>query len=135
MANKIVEIEGIGPKYAEALGNAGIKTVQALLKAGADKKGRKAIAEKTGISDDHILRWVNMADLFRIKGVAEEFSDLLERAGVDTVKELRNRKPENLHAALLKANNDFKLVRRAPTDKEVQSWVAQAKELAPMVTH
>ena len=93
----ISSIEGIGPKFSEKLAEAGVKTTEKLLEAGASKSGRKKLAEASGIDEKKILRWVNMADLFRIKGVGEEFSDLLEAAGVDTVKELRNRNAENLH--------------------------------------
>ena len=131
----VLNIEGIGPKYAKKLIDKGVKTTNALLKQGATKKGRKDIAEKTGISEILILEWVNLADLFRIKGVAEEYSDLLEEAGVDTVKELRNRKPENLHAKIIETNEAKKLVRRVPSLKEVKNWVAQAKELPPVVTY
>lgn len=135
MAYNIIDIEGIGPVYAEKLGAVGIKTVEALLEAGASKKGRDEIAEKTGIAYAHILRWVNMADLFRIKGVAEETSDLLEKAGVDTVKELRNRNAENLHAKLVAVNEEFNLSGRVPSLSQVESFIAQAKELEPTVTH
>ena len=93
----IIDIEGIGPTYAAKLKEIGINTVEALLKAGATPKGREEIAEKTGIDKGLILEWVNLADLYRIKGVGEEYSDLLEEAGVDTVVELAQRNPENLH--------------------------------------
>lgn len=135
MAYNIKDIEGIGPAYAEKLGAIGISTVEALLEAGANKKGRNDIAEKTGIGDAHILRWVNMADMFRIKGVAEETSDLLERAGVDTVKELRNRNAENLHAKLVEVNNEKGLSGRVPSLSQVEGFITQAKELEPKVTH
>lgn len=131
----IINIEGIGPVYAEKLIAANIKTTQALLKEGGDKNGRKRIAEATGIDESKILRWVNMADLFRIKGIAEEYSDLLEAAGVDTVKELGTRKPDNLHAKLVAVNAEKKMVRQLPTQKKVTNWVMQAKDLTPMVTH
>ena len=101
---KIVDIEGIGKKYAKTLKGAGIATTGQLLKQGATAKGRKEIAEKTGISPKLILEWTNHADLFRIKGVAEEYSDLLEEAGVDTVKELAQRNPANLHAKMGEVN-------------------------------
>lgn len=131
----IITIEGIGPAFAEKLAAINIKTTEALLKAGGDKAGRRRIAEATGIDDKKVLRWVNMADLFRIKGVGEEYSDLLEAAGVDTVKELATRKPDHLHAKLKEVNADKKLVRQLPTPKKVSAWVAQAKELPTAVTH
>jgi len=131
----IIKIEGIGEVYRKKLYAIDINTTNALLKAGKTKKGRQALAEKSGISETLILEWVNLADLMRIKGVGEEYSDLLEEAGVDTVKELRNRNPENLHQAMLETNEKKKLVRRPPSLSEVQSWVSQAKELPPVVTY
>ena len=132
---KIETIEGIGPAYAKKLRAAGIKTTEALLKKGADKKGRAAIAEMSGIDETLILEWVNLSDLMRVKGIGEEYSDLLEEAGVDTVKELRNRKPANLHAKMLEVNTAKKLVRRPPALSMVERWVAEAKELPPMVKY
>jgi predicted flap endonuclease-1-like 5' DNA nuclease len=132
---KIQEIEGIGPVFAEKLAAAGIKTVEKLLEVGASKKGRQTLAETTGIDEKKILKWVNMADLFRIKGVGEEYSELLEAAGVDTVKELRNRRPDNLHAKMLEVNAEQKLVRQMPSLSQVESWVEHAKTLDPMVTY
>ena len=131
----IETIEGIGPVYRSKLGEAGIKFVADLLEAGASRKGREDLVATTGISSALILKWVNMADLMRISGVGEEYSELLEAAGVDTVKELRNRNPENLHEAMLQANLQRKMVRRTPYLSEVQSWVKQAKELAPVITY
>lgn len=134
MAN-VSEIEGIGPAYAAKLEAHGIKTVAALLEAGASKKGRDSIADGTGIAYDKILKWVNMADLFRIKGVGEEYSELLEAAGVDTVKELRTRNAENLHAKMEEVNAAKKLVKAMPSASQVASWVDHAKTLDPVVTH
>ncbi len=131
---KIIDIEGIGPVYAEKLGKVGLKSVEALLEKGATPKGREEIAEKSGIDKELILEWVNHADLYRIKGVAEEYSDLLEEAGVDTVVELSKRKPENLYAKILEVNAEKKLVRRPPTLKDIQKWVEQAKTL-PRAVH
>jgi len=133
----ITTIEGIGAKYRKALIAGGIKTTGALLKEGCTKKGRKALAASSGCTEKQILGWVNRADLMRVRGVGEEYSDLLEASGVDTVKELRNRKPANLHAKMLEVNSAKKraLVRRPPSLGEVERWVAHAKELDPMVTH
>jgi predicted flap endonuclease-1-like 5' DNA nuclease len=135
MATKIIDIEGIGKVYAEKLENVNIHSVEKLLEHGSTKAGRKKIATDTGISEDHILRWVNMADLFRIKGVGEEYSDLLEASGVDTVKELRNRVPANLHQKMVEVNEAKKLVRALPALSQVESWVEHAKTLEPMVTY
>lgn len=131
----LLKIEGIGEKYAQTLASAGVRSVEALLQAGATPKGRQELAEKTGISDKLILEWVNHADLFRIKGVGEEYADLLEEAGVDTVPELAQRNPANLYEALEKANAAKKLVRQLPTRAQVASWVDQAKALPRLVTY
>jgi predicted flap endonuclease-1-like 5' DNA nuclease len=135
MAYKIVEIEGIGPVYAEKLGLAGIKTVEGLLEAGKDKSGRKKIAEASGLDEGKILDWVNMADLFRIKGISSQNAEILKAAGVDTVKELRNRNAENLHAKLAEVNAERKLVRQIPSLSGVTGFIEQAKTLEPVVTH
>ncbi|EFO29007.1 molybdenum cofactor biosynthesis protein [Roseibium sp. TrichSKD4] len=135
MGYSIIEIEGIGPTYAEKLNASGIKTTDAYLERAKDPKGRKALAEETGIDDKRILKWANMADLMRIKGVGEEYSELLEAAGVDTVKELKHRKPENLAAKMAEVNEEKKLVRQVPSETQVVKWVDQAKELPPMMTY
>ncbi|HHX07811.1 MAG TPA: DUF4332 domain-containing protein [Chloroflexi bacterium] len=126
---KIMDIEGIGPKYAAKLQEIGIKSVAQLLKAGEQPKGREELAEKTGIDKGLILEWVNHADLYRIKGIAEEYSDLLEEAGVDTVVELATRNPENLFKKIMETNETKKLVRRPPSQKMVENWVHQAKDM------
>ena len=134
MAN-VMAIEGIGPVYAQKLKAAGIGTVEALLEAGASPEGRQALEEKTGIGHKLILEWINHADLFRIKGVGEEYSDLLEEAGVDTIPELAQRKAENLFAKLGEVNEVKKLVRRLPTLAQVTDWIEQAKVLPRIVTY
>lgn len=135
MAKTITEIEGIGPVFKEKLGNAGVSTVESLLTKGASKKGRKEIAEASGIDEGKILDWVNMADLFRINGVASQFAELLKATGVDTVKELRTRNAENLQKALAEKNAEKKLTRVVPALSQVESFISQAKELDPIVTH
>ena len=135
MAKKITEIEGIGPVYQEKLATAGVKTVEGLLEAGASKTGRKKIAEESGIDESKILDWVNMADLFRIKGVASQFAELLKAAGVDTVKELRTRNAENLHAKLVEVQEEKKITRTVPALSQVADFIEQAKALEPMVTY
>jgi predicted flap endonuclease-1-like 5' DNA nuclease len=132
---KLATIEGIGEVYSQKLHEAGIVTVEALLDAGANSKGRQELEEKTGIGHALILEWVNLADLMRIKGVGEEYSDLLEEAGVDTVKELRNRNPEHLYDALASINAEKKLVRQLPSRRQVADWVSQAKALPPKVSY
>lgn len=135
MTHNIADIEGIGEAFAHKLKSARIETIENLLKEGGSRKGRMKISQETGIDESKILRWVNMADLFRIKGVGEEYSDLLEAAGVDTVVELGNRNPENLFEKMKEINEQNKLVRRTPSAEEVSKWVSQAKELPRMVSH
>ncbi|MFN0146145.1 MAG: DUF4332 domain-containing protein [Dehalococcoidia bacterium] len=132
---KLIDIEGIGPTYAATLATAGLLTTEALLKRGATPAGRKEIAAATKIDVKKILEWVNRADLFRVKGVGSQYSDLLENAGVDTVKELATRKADNLHAKMLEVNAAKNFVRRPPSLSEVTAWVADAKTLAPAVTY
>ena len=132
---KIDKIEGIGPTFASKLAAAGVDTTEELLAAGATPKGRDDLAETTGISETLILEWVNLADLFRIKGVGEEYSDLLEEAGVDTVAELARRNADNLHAKILEVNEVKNLVRRPPSLSQVTDWIAQAKRLPRQVTY
>lgn len=135
MAKSIESIEGIGPKLGEALRTAGVRSVSGLLKAGADKKSRAALAEKTGISEKRILKCVNMADLFRINGVASQYAELLECAGVDTVRELKHRNADNLATKMAEVNDAKNLVRRPPSTAVVNDWVAQAKKLPGVVTY
>lgn len=135
MAYKIEEIEGIGGAYARKLEAAGVKTTEDLLDKAASKKGRVALAEETGISEKLILKWANHADLFRIKGVAGQFAELLEAAGVDTVKELRYRVAANLHERLVEVNDAKNLCNRVPAVSEIERMIEQAKEIAPVMTY
>lgn len=135
MAKKIEDIEGIGPSNGKKLRAAGINSVGKLLTLCCDKKGRAATSKTTGISESSLLKWTNHADLFRISGVASQYAELLEAAGVDTVKELRNRNAANLTVAMKDVNDKKKLVRRPPSEKVVTEWVAQAKKLKPTVSH
>lgn len=135
MRYTIEKIEGIGPSYGAKLRRIGVRTTADLLDKGATPSGRKSAAAESGIDGDKILKWVNMCDLMRISGVGEEYSELLEAAGVDTVKELRNRNPENLAKAIAEANAARKLVRQIPGEKHCRKWVAQAKTLEPMISY
>jgi predicted flap endonuclease-1-like 5' DNA nuclease len=133
---KIEDVEGIGPVYGEKLRSAGVNSVDQLLEKGCDKKGRGELAETTGLDASLILTWVNMADLFRVKGIGGEYAELLKKSGVDTVKELRNRNPENLLAKMTEINSAGRqLVRPLPSLQTVQSWINHAKELYPIVTY
>ncbi len=131
----ISAIEGVGEVNAKKLKKMEISTVVKLLSMGATPKGRKEIAQETGIGEKVILKWVNLADLFRVKGIATQYSELLEAAGVDTVVELSKRVPENLFKKMEEVNEDKKLVRRTPALKEVNKWVAQAKDLPRVVNY
>lgn len=134
---KIEAVEGIGVKHAKNLRKHNIASTKALLDRGATKKGRKELAAETGVDETLLLKWCNMCDLMRVKGIASEYSELLEVTGVDTVKELRKRKPENLHAAMTEANasRKKKLVRQVPGLKQVEGWVLSAKELDPVMKY
>ncbi len=134
-AYKIIDVEGIGPVYAEKLLAAGITDTDILLEKCGKPAGRKALAEETGISPKLILTWTNHADLIRINGIGPQFAELLEAAGVDTVKELKHRKPENLQPKLEEINNEKKLVGRVPALKEVERMIAEAAELPAVMEY
>lgn len=131
----ITDIEGIGAAYAAKLRKADVRTTEALLKKGGTKKGRKELAGVTGFSTKMILEWVNRADLFRVKGIGEQYSDLLEAAGVDTVVELAKRKPESLLETLIKVNIKKNLVNQTPGLSQVKTWVKHAKSLKRAVEY
>ncbi len=132
---KIVDIEGVGPAYAAKLRGIGVRTTADLVQAGCGPEERKQLAAATGIADSLILEWVNLADLYRIKGVGSEYSDLLEEAGVDTVVELATRVPENLLEKLVEVNKAKNLVNKMPGLKQLKRWIAQAKKLPRVVTY
>ena len=132
---KTSDIEGIGPAYANKLAKAGVRTVEGLLKTGASPKGRKDLAAASKIDETLILGWVNRADLYRIKGVGAQYSDLLEKSGVDTVVELSKRVAGNLYGKMVEVNNAKNLVNGMPGLKQVTGWIAQAKKLPRVVTY
>jgi predicted flap endonuclease-1-like 5' DNA nuclease len=132
---KIVEIEGIGPTNADKLREAGVRSTDTLLRRGANAKGRKELAAATNIDESKLLEWVNHADLFRVRGIGSEYSDLLEAAGVDTVPELKQRNAKALYETLVKTNEAKKLVRRIPTPDQVAEWVKQAKSLPRVIEY
>jgi predicted flap endonuclease-1-like 5' DNA nuclease len=135
MNYKIIDIEGIGDAYAPKLQAEGITSVSQLLDRCAAPAGRKELAEATGISPKLILTWTNHCDLMRINGVGPQFSELLEAAGVDTVKEFRHRKAENLQPKLEEVNAEKNLCNRVPSLKEVEKMIEQAKELEPLMEY
>jgi predicted flap endonuclease-1-like 5' DNA nuclease len=132
---KLIDIEGVGPAFAAKLQKAGVRSTESLLARGGTPAGRKDIAAKSGVADALILEWVNHVDLFRVKGVGSEYADLLEAAGVDTVPELAQRNPQNLHQRLLEINAEKRLVRRSPSLNQVRDWVDQARNLPRMITY
>lgn len=135
MKHKIEEIEGIGKASAAKLAQAGIKTTEDLLAQAASARGRQKVAEQCGVSAVRLLKWVNMADLMRISGVGEEYSELLEAANCNTVKQLRRRNPANLTKRMLEINEEKKLVRSPPKLSQVAKWVKQAETLEPKLTY
>ena len=132
---KLLDVEGIGETYADKLKTAGISTTDVLLERGATPAGRKGLEKETGISGALLLEWINHVDLFRINGVGEEYADLMEEAGVDTVPELAQRNPENLYQKIVEVNKDKELVRKLPGKDQVKDWVEQAKALPRKITY
>ncbi len=130
---RIDKLEGVGPAYAKKLNQAGIRTVRDLLRACGTPEGRKELAQQTGIDGKLILRWTNMADLFRIRGIGPQYAELLEAAGVDTVPELAQRNPENLYSKLAEVNAEKRMVKQLPTLRLVRTWVEQARKIGRRV--
>ncbi len=135
MSYPIEEIEGIGPAYAAKLAPCGVKTTAALLKRCADPKGRRRIAAESGVSEELLLKWTNLADLMRVRGIGRQYAELLEGAGVDTIKELRHRRPGNLAAKMAEVNAVKKLTRRIPVPSMIEEWIELAAKLAPVITY
>lgn len=135
MTYSIRQIDGIGPAMAAKLASIKIRTTAALLEAAKTVKGRKLIAEKIGVDEQTVLRWANLADRMRIKGVREPYAELLRAAGVDTIRELKHRNVENLAHAMAEANRKRKLVRLLPTEKRLQRWIDEAKRLPPKISY
>lgn len=134
-AYAVGQIAAIGPFYAAKLKTTGIRSTRALLKHAGTPKGRRKLALATGIAEANILKWANIADLMRVRGVAEEYSALLRAAGVDTVKELKRRNVANLTRRLQRVNADQKLVRLVPSEPRVARWIEQAKTMEPMLDY
>jgi len=135
MSYKIEEIEGIGPANAAKLAAAKITTTDDLLEKCCTPAGRKKVAEATGLGESVILKWSNLADLMRVSGIGRQFSELLEAAGVDTIKELRTRKAANLAVAMEKINTEKKLARTSPPEATVTKWIEAAKKMDPKMTY
>lgn len=135
MATNIQEIEGIGASSATKLQEIGIDTVEKLLQEGFYPKGRKSIADQTGISSKKLLDWIGMADLFRVKGVGKQFAELLKAAGVDTVKELKMRNAHNLATKLAETNEAKNICKAVPHEVQLENWITQAKHLEARLTY
>jgi len=132
---KIIDVEGIGPVYAEKLAGAGVATTDDLLARGATPAGRQALVDATGLTGAQILEWTNHADLMRIKGVGSEYADLLEASGVDTVPELARRNAANLTTTMAEANAARGFVRQLPSESQVADWIAQAGQLGRTIEY
>ena len=132
---KLADIEGIGETYASKLESIGIKTQEQLLSEGSTPAGRKKITDQSGLSDKLVLKWINRADLARVNGIGSEYADLLEVAGVDTVPELAQRNAKNLHEKLVAVNDDKNLVRKLPSEIQVEKWIAEAKDLPRAINY
>jgi predicted flap endonuclease-1-like 5' DNA nuclease len=130
-----MDVQGIGPANARKLAAAGIRTTEALLKKGASDKGRREIAAASGIGHAQVLRWVNHADLFRIKGIGPQYAEILEKAGVDTVAELSKRAAGTLYEKVLAANRPQRLVRKMPSRVQVEGWIAAARKLPRLISY
>lgn len=131
----LAKIEGIGQVYELKFREQGITTVESFLSLAATRQGREKLAGWTGIPENLLLQWTNLADLMRVSGIGEEYSQLLEAAGVDSPSELANRRPDHLFQKMLEINLEKKLVRRMPSPGQVEGWITEAKQLGPVVTH
>lgn len=132
---KLDLIEGIGPVYMAKLKEAGVDSIEELLEVCKTRKGRSDLAEKTGISGKLILTWTNHADLFRIKGLGGEYSELLEASGVNTVPQLATRVAENLHKKMVEVNEAKSLVRKLPSLGQVETWIKEAGNLPRIIEY
>jgi len=135
MSYAVMDIKGIGPLMADKLKKVGIRTTAKLLETAASAKGRKELAASIGVDEKTILRWANLVDRMRIKGIGEDYATLLQDVGVDTVKELKHRNVAKLASAMREANKKNKKVRLLPSERRVQRWVDQAKQLPLKITY
>ncbi len=135
MSYSIADLQTVDPAAVARLKSVGIRTTDKLLECAKDPKGRKLLASRIGFDERSILRWANLADRMRIKGIGEDYAGLLEAAGVDTVKELKYRNPANLAKAMAAANAKRKLVRLLPSQKAVVRWIENAKKLPLKISY
>jgi hypothetical protein len=129
MSYPITDIGGIDGDIAATLKSAGIRSTAKLLETARTVSGRRTLSEKTGFAERQLLCWANVADRMRVKGISREYAELLQAAGVDTVKELRYRSPANLAKAMAEANKKHKMVRLLPSEKVVCRWIENAQNL------
>lgn len=135
MTTAVKDLKGISDDIVETLKRRDIVNNEQFVEATATPAQRKELAVACGCDAKTVLQLANRADLARVKGVSGVYGDLLEQAGVDTVKELATRKPENLHAKLIETNDSANLTERPPTAAQVEDWVAQAKDLPKTLTY
>ena len=135
MSYPITDIEGVDGEVAATLKSVGIRSTERLLETARTVKGRKTLAEKTGFDEKQLLCWANVADRMRIKGIRKEYAELLQAAGVDTVKELKYRNPCNLAKAMREANKKHKMVTMLPSEKVVGHWIENAKKLQVKISY
>ena len=135
MSYPITDINGIDGEAAEILKSVGIRSTERLLDRARTVRGRKMLAMKTGFDEKRLLCWANVADRMRIKGIRKEYAELLQAAGVDTVKDLKYRNPANLANAMAEANKKRKMVRLLPSEKVVGNWIGNAKKLQLKISY
>ena len=135
MSYPITDINGIDGEAAEILKSVGIRSTERLLDRARTVRGRKMLAMKTGFDEKRLLCWANVADRMRIKGIRKEYAELLQAAGVDTVKDLKYRNPANLANAMAEANKKRKMVRLLPSEKVVGNWIENANKLQLKISY
>ena len=129
MSYSLSAIAGIGPAMTARLKALGIRTTERLLEASQSARDRRVLAEKLGVDEQTVLRWANLTDRMRIKGVREPYAELLKDAGVDTVRELKYRNPGRLAQAMAEANARHKRVQLLPSETRVGHWIEAARKL------
>jgi predicted flap endonuclease-1-like 5' DNA nuclease len=135
MPSSIADLGGLGPSFAVKLKKAGIRTTEKLLETAKSLKGRQMLSEKAEVDEKQLLRVANLIDRMRIKGVGQEYSELLEAVGVATLKELRYRNPARLAKAMAEANVKRKLVRVLPSEHTIGRWIEHAKKLPVKISY
>jgi predicted RecB family nuclease len=135
MTYPISNLDGITPEHIKTLKSVGIWTTEGLLEAARNLRGRRQLSAKTGIPENVLLRWANMADRMRIKGIGGDHARLLEAIGVVTVRELKYRNPTHMAKAMAELNSKRKMVRLLPTENAIKRWIAAAAKLDQKITY